>query len=803
MERQAKEDAIKRGLGSFGPQAAWLAGLMAPSSGITDTLGLYPADTSGSGEKLPSFGENIQNKQYLDALYQGLGLAGDAMYATTPLTGPLGILGGTALKGMGAVGKATKASKSLKSKKYGDYLYHITPTKNVKSIKERGLSPIETSNYTKGRALDDPYQEDPRVFAWTNPVDAMHFLNRMHGPFGTNNMDEFSILRIRKTNGGKWEKDLALDPHMAYSNVDEIQKATGEKGLVSVQTGSYKGIDSDDIIDHIEVKDLQKELGDFIPSDLVYPGKGSYTGVEYSDAVTDLMNKGGISTDKASKVDTSYRMQHQATEPELGAARLDDMTGGGTVFPDDIYSPQGLRYYGNPNNKFDRESYEVIQKARNNPDMEITIYRAVPKGVKDINPGDFVTPSKAYAKDHAYSGYGSMGNESGDIISKKVKVKEIYSPGNDLNEFGYYPETQKPIKAYHGSPHDFEKFDIGKMGSGEGFQAYGRGIYFAEAEDVAKGYRSDLAVKSGKATYDGDDIFVGNRTVGTTGNDEMDDLIRDVMVIYDGDINKAIAHREELLGKAQNNLLYISEPPKEAYKIKLSVKNKPYETEEISATNMEDANYLRKYYEEKGFGVKIEEGKSFEAEETWNRLNLQYNKERAIGHKQELEKFRKFKERGKIEETGGVYETDIYATPDELLDWDKPLSEQPKAVQEKLQELGNMQVDFMTLDEYMSPSATEKWGEVSGKDIYEMLYEAGGGEIDAAENILNEVGIKGIKYFDGFSRGKQSGTSNYVIFDTRILDIANKYGVAIPVAGAMLLSIDKGEKAIEGGRKDI
>ena len=311
MERQAKEDAIKRGLGSFGPQSAWLAGLMAPSSGITDTLGLYPADTSGSGEKLPSFGENIQNKQYLDALYQGLGLAGDAMYASTPLTGPLGILGGTALKGMGAVGKATKASKSLKSKKYGDYLYHITPTKNVKSIKERGLSPIETSNYTKGRALDDPYQEDPRVFAWTNPVDAMHFLNRMHGPIGTDNMDEFSMIRIRKTNGGKWEKDLALDPHMAYSNVDEIQKATGEKGLVSVQTGSYKGIDSDDIIDHIEIKDLQKELGDFIPSELVYPGQCSYTGVEYSDAVTDLMNRGGTSTDKASKLAKGQKLISQ------------------------------------------------------------------------------------------------------------------------------------------------------------------------------------------------------------------------------------------------------------------------------------------------------------------------------------------------------------------------------------------------------------------------------------------------------------------------------------------------------------
>ena len=607
MERQAKEDAIKRGLGSFGPQSAWLAGLMAPSSGITDTLGLYPADTSGSGEKLPSFGENIQNKQYLDALYQGLGLAGDAMYATTPLTGPLGILGGTALKGMGAVGKATKASKSLKSKKYGDYLYHITPTKNVKSIKERGLSPIETSNYTKGRALDDPYQEDPRVFAWTNPVDAMHFLNRMHGPFGTNNMDEFSILRIRKTNGGKWEKDLALDPHMAYSNVDEIQKATGEKGLVSVQTGSYEGIDSDDIIDHIEVKYLQKELGDFIPSDLVYPGKGSYTGVEYSDAVTDLMNKGGIS---------------KATE------------------------------------------------------------------------------------------------------------------------------AQKPIKAYHGSPHDFEKFDIGKIGSGEGFQAFGRGIYFAEAEDVAKGYQKGLGTV---VKYDGKTILKNDKGVGTTGDKDLDDLIMQDF----GDMDKAIINAEEQIDVAE------------------------------------------KYGSAEQF--------------QWWRQNL--------------EKLKEAKPKVKVKKTGKVYETDIHATADELLDWDKPLSKQPKAVQKKLDSFPKMSDEydvgkmnyryhFFTkeddlLDTELPSFKTEEeamhfLNDPDADEYYRWLTAGQYGPIEKAKvGELDKAGIKGIKYLDGFSRGTEGGTSNYVIFDDRVIDISKKYGVAIPVAGAMLLSIDKGEKAIEGGRKDI
>jgi len=51
------------------------------------------------------------------------------------------------------------------------------------------------------------------------------------------------------------------------------------------------------------------------------------------------------------------------------------------------------------------------------------------------------------------------------------------------------------IRAYHGSPHDFDKFDMSKIGTGEGAQAYGHGLYFAEAEDVAKSYRDTLSSK--------------------------------------------------------------------------------------------------------------------------------------------------------------------------------------------------------------------------------------------------------------------------------------------------------------------
>jgi len=57
------------------------------------------------------------------------------------------------------------------------------------------------------------------------------------------------------------------------------------------------------------------------------------------------------------------------------------------------------------------------------------------------------------------------------------------------------PAQPKGIRAYHGSPHDFDKFDLSKIGTGEGAQAYGHGLYFAESEGVAKNYRDVLGQK--------------------------------------------------------------------------------------------------------------------------------------------------------------------------------------------------------------------------------------------------------------------------------------------------------------------
>lgn len=53
------------------------------------------------------------------------------------------------------------------------------------------------------------------------------------------------------------------------------------------------------------------------------------------------------------------------------------------------------------------------------------------------------------------------------------------------------------ITVWHGSPHRFTKFDASKIGTGEGAQAYGHGIYVAESPEVAQSYQKALSSERG------------------------------------------------------------------------------------------------------------------------------------------------------------------------------------------------------------------------------------------------------------------------------------------------------------------
>lgn len=106
--------------------------------------------------------------------------------------------------------------------------------------------------------------------------------------------------------------------------------------------------------------------------------------------------------------------------------------------------------------------------------------------------------------------------------------REGYGPGGVIDDIvkmagrivsGADEPAKTGIRAYHGSPHDFDRFDMSKIGSGEGNQSYGHGLYFAEHEPVAMGYRDALQFGPVpvKKTYTPDETARG--VLNLTGGD--------------------------------------------------------------------------------------------------------------------------------------------------------------------------------------------------------------------------------------------------------------------------------------------
>lgn len=295
----------------------------------------------------------------------------------------------------------------------------------------------------------------------------------------------------------------------------------------------------------------------------------------------------------------------------------------------------------------------------------------------------------------------------------------------------------QPLTAYHGTPHTIRgKFDISKVGTGEGAQAYGHGMYFAENPNVAKEYQRKL---SGWDTST--KLALGNH----------------------GGIDNAIAETEKRVNS--------------------------YKSGNWAEHEQERANRL-----------------------------LQLNQKK-------LEELQAMKA-GMPEPTGNLYKVDI---PDEyipnMLDWDKPLSKQPK-VMEALRSEAEQRVKDRTLiniendirkslppieigNDYMAmfsdanikagqeikKQAVEKlnkmdlsslvnkelesmkpldmnWN-ITGKEYYEFLSKNQGSPAKASE-LLQRQGVPGISYLDEGSRSRGKGTSNFVVFDPTDVKILEK-----------------------------
>lgn len=152
---------------------------------------------------------------------------------------------------------------------------------------------------------------------------------------------------------------------------------------------------------------------------------GENLGNKIYETASDTHQKIGIGNDINNLgIETDYFMNHRPSEGYGNASNFETNMAGIFEHPE---------WYLNLDEKYNNESLNALKKVRNNPEAEITIYRATP-GNK-INVGDWVTPSKSYAQYHNNTQFNGKGN----ILEIKVKAKDILFAGDDINEFGYFP----------------------------------------------------------------------------------------------------------------------------------------------------------------------------------------------------------------------------------------------------------------------------------------------------------------------------------------------------------------------------
>lgn len=244
-------------------------------------------------------------------------------------------------------------------------------------------------------------------------------------------------------------------------------------------------------------------------------------------------------------------------------------------------------------------------------------------------------------------------------------------------------DDQDDILAYHGTPYDFDRFDLSKIGTGQGQQAYGHGLYFASDEDLARSYRDDLS--SGVQVLD-------DRPVS--------EIAREAIKADQPSSEQRIAQYVSQYGRMARNVMSMREP-------------------------------------------------------------------------QLLDQYDELTTSQRLKPAGKMYEVRIKAHPDTMLDWDKPLLDQPaivKMLQEQHANLDPSHEKFKFLNDAHNNMMNER---SYGSHAHHYLKLALGSE--GASQYLNGLGVKGIKYRDKGVRGVGEGTTNYVIFDDSLVNIARKY----------------------------
>lgn len=320
----------------------------------------------------------------------------------------------------------------------------------------------------------------------------------------------------------------------------------------------------------------------------------------------------------------------------------------------------------------------------------------------------------------------SMANEGGNVNSvAEAQEQGLFRDGHFEadNAVITEPGVTFSITALHASPHSFRKFSTDFMGKGEGAQAYGWGLYFAENPKVNRSYLNQFA--QDKATWK-------FREVETAAIEEMQRALVGSFLPKDA-LPEAKEDASDIAWSVLGDLV-------DAAKGSMTVSDIVMELHDEIDTNRK---YAEEYPQEREKMVQLE---GF-------LLSL-------LDHLDE------------IEARPGMpsnYKVELNVEDSELLGWDYV----DETVLALLKDSPVEEVRYAL--ERAERRADYRGENVSGKDVYQELFDAFWDGEDgtkqeaqkAASVSLLSSDIKGIRYADGFSRWKaeEKQTYNYVIFD--------------------------------------
>ena len=285
------------------------------------------------------------------------------------------------------------------------------------------------------------------------------------------------------------------------------------------------------------------------------------------------------------------------------------------------------------------------------------------------------------------------------------------------------PGVTFSIAALHASPHSFRKFDTAFMGKGEGAQAYGWGLYFAENPKVNRSYMNQFA--QDKATWKFREVETGVIEV-------MQRSLVGSFLPKDA-LPEAKEDASDIAWSVLGDLV-------DAARGSMTVLDIVMELHDEIDTNRK---YAETYPQER---EKLEQLEGF-------MLSL-------LDHLDEIEV-----------RTGmpSNYRVELNVEDSELMGWDYV----DETVLALLKDSPVEEVRYAL--ERAERRADYRGENVSGKDVYQELFDAFWDGEDgtkqeaqkAASVSLLSSDIKGIKYADGYTRNKaeEEQTYNYVIFD--------------------------------------